>query len=302
MDKTKTKKSMLATILPIRTLAKRGLAGWLVLIGAIITAAIIVMTVISPLIAPHDPTQINVRPPPGNPASPSPQFPLGTDDVGRDMLSRVIAGGGVMLQVAIVSVLACLVIGVPLGLFASNTGGLVDRFVSLIMDSIYAFPGLILAIAIALVLGRGVINMALSITVVYIPSYFRVIRSQVLSIKELPYIEAANAAGAKTRTILGRYILPNVLPSIVVVATVNFADAILTAAGLTFIGMGVPANVADWGWDLSNGQKLLASGSWWVIAFPGLMIILLGIGFQSHGRGLERAAEPPTRTRRKIAQ
>jgi peptide/nickel transport system permease protein len=134
--------------------------------------------------------------------------------------------------------------------------------------------------------------MALSIAVVYIPSYFRVIRSQVLCIKELPYIEAANAAGAKKRTVLFRYILPNVLPSIVVVATVNFADAILTAAGLTFIGMSVPANFADWGWDLTNGQHLLPSGSWWVIAFPGLMIILLALGFTLMGEGLSELLNP----------
>ena len=290
MDKNTIKRSMLSTLIPgIKSLAKRGLAGWLVLFGGILTGAIIIMTLISPLIVPHNPSSINAGPLLSPPSS---QFPLGTDDIGRDMFSRVLAGGGVMLQVAIVSVLACLAIGVPLGLFSSHTGGLIDRFVSLIMDSIYAFPGLILAIAIALVLGRGVINMALSITVVYIPSYFRVIRSQVLSIKELPYIEAANAAGAKKRTLLSRYILPNVLPSIVVVATVNFADAILTAAGLTFIGMGVPANVADWGWDLSNGQKLLASGSWWVIAFPGLMIILLALGFSLMGEGLSELLNP----------
>lgn len=290
MAKNKIKKSMLSMILPgIASLAKRGLAGWLVLFGAILTGGVIVMTLISPWIVPHNPSAINIGP---LLTAPNSQFPLGTDDVGRDMLSRVIAGGGVMLQVAIVSVLVCLLIGVPLGLFSSHTGGLVDRFFSLIMDSIYAFPGLILAIAISLVLGRGVINMALSIAVVYIPSYFRVIRSQVLSIKELPYVEAANAAGAKKRTVLSRYILPNVLPSIVVVATVNFADAILTAAGLTFIGMGVAANVPDWGWDLSNGQRLLPSGSWWVITFPGIMIILLALGFTLMGEGLSELLNP----------
>jgi peptide/nickel transport system permease protein len=290
MARNKIKKSMLSTLLPgIASLAKRGLAGWLVLFGVILTGGVIVMTLISPWIVPHNPSAINIGP---ILTAPNSKFPLGTDDVGRDMLSRVIAGGGVMLQVAIVSVLVCLVIGVPLGLFSSHTGGLVDRFFSLIMDSIYAFPGLILAIAISLVLGRGVINMALSIAVVYIPSYFRVIRSQVLSIKELPYVEAANAAGAKKRTVLSRYILPNVLPSIVVVATVNFADAILTAAGLTFIGMGVPANVADWGWDLSNGQRLLPSGSWWVITFPGIMIILLALGFTLIGEGLSELLNP----------
>jgi peptide/nickel transport system permease protein len=290
MQKLKIKKSMLSHLLPgLSSLAKRGLAGWLVIFGAILVAAVIIMTILSPWIAPHDPSTINV----GQPLSPpSSQFPLGTDDVGRDMLSRIITGGGIMLQVAILSVVVCLMIGVPLGLFSSHTGGVIDRFVSLIMDSVYAFPGLILAIAIALVLGRGVINMALSIAVVYVPSYFRVIRSQVLSIKEMPYVEAANAAGARKRTVLSRYILPNVVPSIAVVATVNFADAILTAAGLTFIGMGVPVNVPDWGWDLTNGRRLLPSGAWWVITFPGLMIILLALGFTLMGEGLSELLNP----------
>jgi peptide/nickel transport system permease protein len=143
-----------------------------------------------------------------------------------------------------------------------------------------------------MVLGRGVINMALAIAVVYVPSYFRVIRSQVLSIKELPYVEAANSIGAKRGTILRRYILPNVLPSIVVVATINFADAILTAAGLTFIGLGVPVNVPDWGWDLTNGRNLLPSGNWWVITFPGIMIILLALGFTLMGEGLSELLNP----------
>jgi peptide/nickel transport system permease protein len=134
--------------------------------------------------------------------------------------------------------------------------------------------------------------MALTIAVVYIPSYFRVIRSQVLSIKEMSYIEAANAVGAKNRTIITRYILPNIVPSIVVVATVNFADAILTAAGLTFIGLGVPVSVPDWGWDLTNGRALLASGTWWVITFPGIMIILLALGFTLIGEGLSELFNP----------
>jgi len=281
---------MLSQLIPaIASLAKRGLAGWLVLIGAILTVAIIVMTLMSPWISPYDPSKIRV----GAPLlPPSLEFLLGTDDLGRDMFSRVLSGGGIMLQVAILSVFVCIMIGVPLGLFSSYTGGSVDKFVSLIMDSVYAFPGLILAIALALVLGRGVVNMALSIAVVYVPSYFRVIRSQVLCIKELPYVEAANAAGAKKRTVLSRYILPNVFPSVAVVATVNFADAILTAAGLTFIGMGVSASIPDWGWDLQNGWRLLVSGDWWVIAFPGLMIILLALGFTLMGEGLSELLNP----------
>ena len=287
----KIRSPMLASIIPgFSSLARRrGMAGKLVIFGLVLTLAIIVMTAISPLIMPHNPSQLNV----GKPlTAPDSKFPLGTDDVGRDMLSRIMSGGSVMLQVALISVLVCFSVGVPLGLFSSHTGGVVDRFFSLIMDSIYAFPGIILAIAFSLVLGRGVINMALSIAVVYVPSYFRMVRSQVLSVKELPYVEAANSIGAKKGTILRRYIFPNVLPSVVVVATVNFADAILTAAGLTFIGLGVPVNVPDWGWDLTNGRRLLPSGSWWVITFPGIMIILLALGFTLMGEGLSELLNP----------
>jgi len=281
---------MLSNILPgLASLSKRGLAGWLIIFGAIIVAIIVVMTIISPWIEPYNPSTINV----GQPLlPPNSQFPFGTDDVGRDVLSRVLSGGAIMIEVSILSVIVCLIIGVPLGLFSPHAGGVIDRIFCLIMDSIYAFPGLILAIAIALMMGRGVVNMALSIAVVYVPSYFRVVRSQVLSIKEMPYVEAANAAGAKSRTVLSRYILPNVVPSIVVVATVNFADAILTAAGLTFIGMGVSVDIPDWGWDLTSGWRLLPSGAWWVITYPGLMIILLALGFTLMGEGLSELLNP----------
>ncbi|MBX5328792.1 ABC transporter permease [Candidatus Bathyarchaeota archaeon A05DMB-5] len=281
---------MLSRVIPgLTSLSKRGLAGWLVLFGAIIVTSIIVMTLIAPWVRPHDPSAIEVGPPLSPPSS---QFPFGTTDMGGDMLSRVISGGGIMLQVAVLSVIICLAAGAPLGLFSSYVGGITDRVFCLVMDSVYAFPSLVLAIAIAAMLGKGVVNMALSIAVVYVPSYFRVIRSQVLSIKEMPYVEAARAAGAKSGTVLFRYILPNVVPSIVVILTVNFADAILTAAGLTFIGLGVPVDVPDWGWDLTNGRRLLNSGAWWVITFPGLMIILLALGFTFMGEGLSELLNP----------
>jgi peptide/nickel transport system permease protein len=290
MDRsTKRRTSVSSRLLEIGSLTKRGLAGWLIIVGAILVITIIVITVISPWIRPYDPIAINVGP---ILAAPNSQYLFGTNDLGQDVYSRTLSGGGVMEQVSLLSVVVCLAIGVPLGLFASYAGGAFDRIVGLIMDSIYAFPGLVLAIAIAATLGRGVLNMALSIAVVYIPSYFRVIRSQVLSIKETSYIEAADAIGARNRTILGRYVLPNIVPSIVVVATVNFADAILTAAGLTFIGLGVPVTVPDWGWDLTNGRRLLVSGAWWVISYPGLMIILLALGFTLMGEGLSELLNP----------
>jgi peptide/nickel transport system permease protein len=286
---TRKRNSVSSSLLEIGSLTKRGLAGWLIIVGAILVITIIVMTAISPWIRPYDPIAINVGP---ILAAPNSQYLFGTNDLGQDVYSRTLSGGGVMEQVSLLSVIVCLAIGVPLGLFASYAGGALDRVVGLVMDSIYAFPGLVLAIAIAATLGRGVLNMALSIAVVYIPSYFRVIRSQVLSIKETSYIEAADAIGARNRTILSRYVLPNIVPSIVVVATVNFADAILTAAGLTFIGLGVPVTVPDWGWDLTNGRRLLASGAWWVISYPGLMIILLALGFTLMGEGLSELLNP----------
>jgi peptide/nickel transport system permease protein len=261
------------------------------IIGAVIVSSMVVITVFGPFVSPHDPTAINVSPPP-NPSSPSADFPLGTNLLGQDMLSRVLCGGGIMLQVALLSVLLCFIIGVPIGLLASYAGGILDKVFTLVMDSFYAFPGLVLAIAIAAMMGRGVVNMALSIAVVYVPSYFRIVRSQVLTIKELPYTEAAKALGARGRTILLSYILPNVIPSIIVVATVNFADAILTAAGLTFVGLGVGIDVPDWGWDLTQGRQLLPSGAWWVITFPGIMIVLLALGFTLIGEGLSELLTP----------
>lgn len=213
------------------------------------------------------------------------------------MLSRIEYGGAISLQVSALSVAICLAIGMPVGLFSSYKGGKFDRTLSLFMDSMYAFPGLVLAIAVAAVLGRGVVNMAVSIAVVYIPSYFRVIRSQVLTAKEIPYTEAARSIGAKSRTVLFRYITPNVVPSIITVATINFADAILTAAGLTFIGLGLGPDVADWGRDLTEGRSLLAAGAWWVITPPGIMIVLLAMGFTLIGEGLGELFNPKLQER-----
>lgn len=270
-------------------LGSRGLAGWSVIIGSVTVAVIVIMTLIAPWISPHNPIAINVGP---ILQAPNSEFPLGTNHLGQDMLSRVLWGGTMMLQVALFSVLICIVVGVPLGLLASYAGGASDRVSSLVMDSIYAFPGLVLAIAIAAMLGRGVLNMSLAISVVYIPSYYRIVRSQVLTIKELPYVEAARALGARSRVVLLRYVLPNVVPSVVSVATINFADAILTAAGLTFVGLGLSVAVPDWGWDLTYGRQLLPSGGWWVITFPGIMIVLLALGFTLIGEGLSELWSP----------
>ncbi|MFW9888006.1 MAG: ABC transporter permease, partial [Candidatus Thorarchaeota archaeon] len=270
-------------------LRERGTPGLMTLGGLLIVFAIVYMTFLAPYITPHIPFTLNVGP---RLSPPSPEFPLGTTNLGQDMLSRTIAGGATMLQVAAISVAVCFTIGVPVGLMASYRGGITDRVLSLMMDSIFAFPGLVLAIAIAAMLGPGAVNMAISIAVVYIPSYFRVVRSQVLTVRELPYVEAAVVMGARDRDIMFRYILPNVLPSAVVVMSINFADAVLTAAGLTFVGLGLPVDIADWGWDLTNGRDQLIVGAWWVSSFPGLMIVILALGFTLAGDGLNEILTP----------
>ena len=270
-------------------LARKGPSGWMIIIGTITVGAIVIMTLMAPYVSPYNPSAINVGPILQPPSS---RFPLGTNHLGEDMLSRVLSGGNTILQVALLSMVVCMIGGIPIGLLASFAGGAADKTASLVMDSIYAFPGLILAIAIAAMLGPGVVNMAVAIAVVYIPSYYRIVRSQVLTIKELNYVEAARSLGARSTRILTHYIFPNLMPSVVVVATINLADAILTEAGLTFVGLGLPVSTPDWGWDLTYGRQLLASGAWWVIGFSGLMIVITAFGFTILGEGLSELLNP----------
>jgi len=220
------------------------------------------------------------------------RFLLGTDNLGRDIVSRLIWGARTVLGVALTSALFSSIIGIALGLISGFVSGFVDRVLSLIMDSLYSFPGLLLAIAMVTMLGPGLINVAIAVSVIYIPTFFRVVRGQVLSIKEELYIEAAKSLGASSLSLLTRYIFPNVIPSVVVVFSLNVADAILTEAGLSFIGLGLPPDIPDWGYDLSKGQSYLVAGHWWMITFPGIMITLVAVGFSLLGEGLSEILNP----------
>lgn len=220
------------------------------------------------------------------------RFLLGTDNLGRDITSRLIWGARTVLGVAITSALLSSSIGITLGLLSGFVSGGLDRVLSLVMDSLYAFPGLLLAIAMATMLGPGLLNVAVAISVIYIPTFFRVVRGQVLSVKEELYVEAAYSLGAKSWEILTRYIFPNVIASVVVVFSLNIADAILTEAGLSFIGLGLPPDVPDWGYDLSKGHQFIVAGRWWMITFPGLLITLVAVGFSLLGEGLSEILNP----------
>jgi len=266
----------------------RGIERLMLGVGLAIVLLVIGMAIFADVLSPYDPIEIADRPI----LPPSRDHPLGTDSLGRDVFSRVLHGSKTMLTVVSLSTLISLSVGVPLGLLSGYRGGVFDRALSLVMDSIYAFPGLILAIAVAAMLGPGVYNTAISIAVVYMPTYFRMVRGEVLSLKERTFVEAARALGARDRTILRRYLLPNVLPTILVVFSLNVADAVLTEAGLSFLGLSVPSPTPDWGFDMRNGQRYFLSGYWWLVTFPGLMIILLCVGFSLLGEGLDAILNP----------
>jgi peptide/nickel transport system permease protein len=223
-------------------------------------------------------------------------FLLGTNDIGQDVWSRLLWGTRVALLIGFSSSLLALFLGVPLGLLAGYVGGTLDRLMSLLMDSMYAFPGLILAIAITAVLGPSVLNIIVAIAVLYIPTYYRIVRGQTLSVKEEVYVEAARSIGARSVEILRRYIFPNVIPSVAIIFSVNVADAILTGAGLSFLGLGLPPTIADWGIDLARGQRFIQN-AWWMITFPGLTILLVVLTFTLMGEGLTEIFNPKLRER-----
>ena len=268
---------------------KYGAEWWILVIGAIIILAIVLMAVFAESIAPFSPHDQETGP---QLAPPGKTHLMGTDNLQRDVWSRMVHGSRTILQVAVLAALISSVIGISSGLISGFSGGYFDRVLSLVMDSVYAFPGLILAIAFAAMLGPGVINMTLAVSVIYIPTFFRLVRGQTLQIKEELYVEAAQAIGASRLTILWKYIFPNVLATAVVVFTLNVADAIMIEAGLTYLGLGLPPSIVDWGMDLSMGKKFLPSGQWWMITFPGAMISILAVGFTMLGEGLAEILNP----------
>jgi peptide/nickel transport system permease protein len=223
-------------------------------------------------------------------------FKLGTNDIGQDIFSRMLWGTRIAIIIGFSSSLISLFLGVPLGLMAGFAGGIFDRILSLVMDSLYAFPGLILAIAITAVLGPSILNIIIAISVLYIPTYYRIVRGQTLTVKEEVYVEAAKSIGSRKAEILGRYIFPNVIPSVAIIFSVNVADAILTGAGLSFLGLGLPPTMADWGIDLARGQRFIQN-AWWMITFPGLAILFVVLSFTLLGEGLTEIFNPKLRDR-----
>lgn len=223
---------------------------------------------------------------------------MGTDPVGRDVYSRVLYGARTSLAIMVIGVSVALLVGVPLGLYSGYRGGNRDKTLVLIMDSLYAFPGLLLAGLIAVFLGKGVVNIGLAVTVIYIPLYFRVVRSQVLSTKEEQYVEAARAIGARPWRIIMRYIALSVIIAIPVIFAISAADAVLTAAGLSYLGLGVEQPTPDWGLDLAGAAEKIDNGIWWSSLYPGLAIVVMTIGLSFLGEGINDLLNPLLRKER----
>ena len=291
----------------------RGLPKWMLIGGIAIVAFFLILAIFAPLIAPYGFDQVSSGgtgfPKQGSPDSTH----LWGTTVGRyDVLSRVIWGSRTAIEVVFLAVLFSLLIGVPLGLFSGYVGGRADRFLVLIMDALFAFPYLLLAIVIAFLLsdklesfflsnlfGQGVVTAAVAITAVYVPQYFRVVRNHVISVREEPYVEAARALGAPRRTIISRYVLQNVIQNVPALATLNAADAILTLAALGFLGFGIqPTDASEWGYDLQRAIDDAGAGIWWTGMFPGAAIVLLVTGFTLLGEGLNDVINPLVRARR----
>ncbi|HJR94109.1 MAG TPA: ABC transporter permease [Gaiellaceae bacterium] len=282
----------------------RGTTRGMLWLGTAITAGFILVALLAPVLAPYDFDQFR-SPEEGRFAqleAPSRDHLMGTNVQSTDVLSRVIWGTQTELKVVLISLFFSIFIGVPLGLVAGYFGGKLDRVLVLIMDALFVFPFLLLAIVIAFLLadrvGQGIFSAAIAITVVYIPLYFRVVRNHTISIREEPFVEAARALGARPFTIIRKYVFFNVVQNVPPLATLNAADAILTLAALGFLGYGIqPTAGAEWGYDIQRAVSDAASGIWWTAFFPGLAIVLLVTGLTLLGEGLNETINPVLRRR-----
>jgi peptide/nickel transport system permease protein len=276
------------TTSPWRTIGRRLYANRMSMVGLFLILFMIGMALLAPLIAPADPIDMTLD---DQFQAPSRAHLLGTDDCGRDVLSRIIFGSRLSLKVGLISVSISLVVGSLIGLVSGYFGGWLDIVIQRFIEIMLAFPELILALAIMAVLGPSLRNAMIAIGIASIPVYTRVTRGQVLSLREKEYVEAARACGAGHTRLIFRHILPNTMSPLMVIATLGIAGAILTASGLSFIGLGAQPPSPEWGAMLASGREYLRH-QWWIATFPGIFIALTVLGFNLFGDGLRDALDP----------
>jgi len=271
--------------LATRTFVRNRLA----VIGAVILIGFIICAIFAPYIAPHPPLEMDLtslHKPPGTPG-----HLLGTDNLGRDVLSRLIYGSRISLSVGLVVVSIAAVLGTTLGLLSGYYGKAVDVVIMRVVEIFVAFPFLILVVAVIALLGPSIYNVMLVLGLVSWPIYARLVRSEVLAIRELPYIEAARAIGASNARIMFRHVLPNCLSSVLVTAAMSMAGAILSTAALGFLGLGVQPPTPEWGMMLNEAKQFLRRFPW-EIFYPGVAIMLVVLSLNFLGDGLRDALDP----------
>lgn len=288
--------------------AMRATAGFqrgMLVFGAALIGLFVLIAILAPVLAPYgfndDREGTRVF---GRLQAPSANHWFGTTSGGEDVLSQVLYGAQTALEVIVLAVAISIVIGVPLGLVSGYLGGWLDRVLVLVTDALFAFPSLLLAIIISVTISggqstatAGILAAAISITVVYVPQYFRVVRNATVAAREETYVEAARALGAPPRVVMVRYVFGNVVQTVPVIATLNAGDAILTLAGLGFLGYGIePSAAAEWGSQLSKAIDDSTNQIWWTATFPGLAIVLIVLGVTLVGESLNDVLNPLLRT------
>ncbi|MFO1442371.1 ABC transporter permease [Bacillus sp. Bva_UNVM-123] len=259
--------------------------------GAIIVVIFIILAVIAPLIAPHDPTQMTIS---KKLQPPSSEYWFGTDDKGRDIFSRLLYGSRISLIVGIVSTLLGAFAGILLGIISGYYGRWIDSLIMRICDVLLAFPGILLALAIVSVLGASTTNVIIAVAFFAVPTFARIVRGSTLGVKKLEYIDAIKAMGSSDFRIIFKHVLPNILSPIIVQATLYIASAIITASALSFLGMGTKPPTPEWGTMLAQGRSYLKQAPH-VTLFPGLAILLVVVGFNLFGDGLRDALDPKSK-------
>ena len=260
------------------------------LIGGGILCMLLLVALLAPVLAPYDPLAQDLY---QRLQPPSIDHWFGTDDFGRDILSRIVYGSRISLRIGLIAISLALTSGTLFGLVAGYRGGMVDMLIMRLMDLMLAFPSILLAIAIVAVIGPGIENAILAVSIVLVPQFARLVRSSVLTVREATYVEAARALGATESRLLFYSILPNCTAPLIVQTTLGMGTAILDAAGLSFLGMGAQPPVPEWGAMLSGGRELLLRAPW-VMTFPGLAIFTVVLGLNLFGDGLRDALDPKT--------
>lgn len=261
------------------------------MLGLTILLILVLASIAAPILTPYDPEKLKLT---DALIHPNLTHPLGTDHLGRDVLARLLYGGRLSLTIGFLAVGIGLVVGMPLGAVSGYYGGRVDMVVQRMADILLSFPSILLALSLVAVLGVGLRNVIISVGVSAIPSFIRLVRGSVLSIREQTYVEAARAVGVRDRVILRRHVLVNALAPVIVQATLNLGTAILVAAGLGFLGLGVQPPTPEWGAMLGEGRQYIFSASY-MATFPGLAIFLAVLGFNLMGDGLRDALDPRLR-------